>query len=86
MWTDGRMDGWINGWMDGVQFANQAHLIELLLVGKHGPDLLPLVLNVFLEGAELLLHDAVLPLEPQPQLLLKVELAPIPGCHPQTSK
>jgi hypothetical protein len=55
-------------------------------VGEHGPDLLALVLNVFLEGTELLLHDAVLPLQPQPQLLLKVELAAIPGCCPQIVK
>ncbi len=52
-------------------------------MGEHGPDLLALVLDVFLESAELLLHDAVLPLQPQPQLLLKVQLAPIPGSHPQ---
>ena len=40
----------------------QAHLVELLLVSKHSPDLLPLILNVLLQGAELLLHDAILAL------------------------
>lgn len=44
----------------------QHYLVEFLLVSKHGPDLLPLIFDVFLKGAELLLHDAVLPLEPQP--------------------
>jgi len=65
-WMDGLTDRWMDGWKNGrlvsVHLAKQAHLIELLLVGKHGPDLLALVLNVFLEGAELLLHDAILPL------------------------
>ena len=52
--------------------AGTPYLVQLLLLGKHGSDLLALVLDVLLEGAELLLHDAVLPLQPQPQLLLKV--------------
>ena len=55
-----------------------ACLIQLLLVSKHGLDLLPLILNVLLEGTELLLHDAILPFQPESQLLLKVQLAPIP--------
>ena len=80
------MDGWMDGRRVSVQFAKSAHLIELLLVGEHCPDLLALVLNVLLEGTELLLHDAILPLQPQPQLLLEVQLAAIPGCHPQISK
>ena len=41
------------------------YLVELLLVSKHGPDLLPLIFNVLLKGAELLLHDAILPLQSQ---------------------
>ena len=50
--------------------APQSHLVELLLVLKQSLDLIPLVLNVFLEGVELFLHDPILTLQAQPYVAL----------------